>query len=127
MLTGIANEYQSYVDENKKLKEEFATEREELKAQIQKHFYETVDIKEEIENLNDQMEALKEHHMVELGRKDEKALNEKNNALLELEREYQKKLTTANEEYANQIRKMNEAYTNQIQQLYEQMNRLREK
>ncbi|MGR5914470.1 DNA strand exchange inhibitor protein [Bacillus pacificus] len=90
MLTGIANEYQSYVDENKKLKEEFATEREELKAQIQKHFYETVDIKEEIENLNDQMEALKEHHMVELERKDEKALNEKNNALLELEREYQK-------------------------------------
>ncbi|EEK41927.1 recombination and DNA strand exchange inhibitor protein [Bacillus cereus m1293] len=109
------------------MKEEFATEREELKAQIQKHFYETVDIKEEIENLNDQMEALKEHHMVELERKDEKALNEKNNALLELEREYQKKLTTANEEYANQIRKMNEAYTNQIQQLYEQMNRLREK
>ncbi|MGR5863175.1 DNA strand exchange inhibitor protein [Bacillus pacificus] len=90
MLTGIANEYQSYVDENKKLKEEFATEREELKAQIQKHFYETVDIKEEIENLNDQMEALKEHHMVELERKDEKALNEKNNALLELEESIKK-------------------------------------
>lgn len=103
-LSGLVSKYQSFAEENEKLKEDYAKERERLKSQIQELITQTYDQQDEITKLNQQVETLKHNHETELERLAEKKDYEKDRAVLEAERSYQEKLLTANEEYNEKIR-----------------------
>lgn len=107
-LSGLVTKYQSYADENEKLKEQFAREQERLQSQVKEISGQNDDQQDEIKDLKQQVQSLQEHHAVELERLTEKMDYEKAKALLELEREYQQKSVAANDEHTAQIKKLYE-------------------
>lgn len=110
-LSGLVTKYQSFANENEKLKEQFDRERERLQSQVKEISGQNTDQQDEIKDLKQQLESLQEHHAVELERLTEKMDYEKAKSLLELEREYQQKSVAANDEH-----------TVQIKNLYEELN-----
>jgi hypothetical protein len=98
--------YQVYADENEKLKEQFAHDREQLQLQVKEISIQNGDQQDEIKELKQQVQALKDHPVIELERLTEKLSYEKDKGLLDLEREYQQKLLQSNEEYNNRIKEM---------------------
>jgi chromosome segregation ATPase len=107
-LSGLVAKYQVYADENEKLKEQFAHDREQLQLQVKEISIQNGDQQDEIKELKQQVQALKDHHVIELERLTEKLSYEKDKGLLDLEREYQQKLLQANEKYNNRIKEMYE-------------------
>jgi chromosome segregation ATPase len=113
-LSGLVSKYQSFAEENGKLKEEHSKERERLQSQVREVMGQNADQQEEIKALERRMESLQTNHAIELERVVERKDVEREKALLEIEREYQHKLTQANSEY-----------TNTLKELYEQLNNMR--
>lgn len=118
-LSGLVNEYKAFDDENKQLKERFAQERERMESQVKEMSTQNEDQQGEIKELKQQLQSLKDHHAIEVERLTEKKDYEKDKALLDLEREYQQKLLSANEEYTVKIQKMYEEI-NKVRTEYEQ-------
>jgi len=113
-LSSLVNQYKGYADENEKLKAQFAHEREQLQSQVKEISGQNHAQQDEMKELKQEVQSLKDHHAIELERLNEKKDFEKDKSLLELEREYQQKLLSANEEY-----------TARFKELYEEMNTLR--
>lgn len=113
-LSGLVTQYKGYAEENEQLKQEHAAVVERLRSAINELKTQNEYQLDEIKELKQTNESLKDKHAVELERLTEKMDYEKNKALLELEREYQQKLLSANEEY-----------TKRIQQLYDEINATR--
>jgi hypothetical protein len=103
-LSGLVSKYQSFSEENEKLKEGFSKERELLKSQVNEISTQNANQQNEIRELKQQIEMLNHNHEVELERLDEKKDYEKGKALLECERGYQERLLTASNEYNERIR-----------------------
>jgi DNA repair exonuclease SbcCD ATPase subunit len=118
-LSGLVNKYQTYANENEKLKEQFATEKSQLLSQIKEISNQNNVHQNEIKELKQQLLLLKNNHAIELERLVEKKDYEKDKALLEIERQYQQKLLQSNEEYNNRIKEMYEEI-NSIRREYEQ-------
>jgi chromosome segregation ATPase len=113
-LSGLVNKYQSFAEENEKLKAEYSKEREKFQSQVKEVMGQNADQQEEIKTLERQVESLHSNHAIELERVAERKDIEREKALLEVEREHQHKLTEANKEY-----------TNTLKGLYEQLNDMR--
>jgi FtsZ-binding cell division protein ZapB len=113
-LSGLVTKYQSFAEENEKLKTEHATERERLQSQVKEVMGQNTDQQEELKTLKRQIESLQSNHAIELERVVERKDVEREKALLEIEREHQQKLTETNKEY-----------TNTLKGLYEQINEMR--
>jgi chromosome segregation ATPase len=107
-LSGLVSKYQSFAEENEKLKDEYAKERERLKSQIQELITQTYDQQDEITKVNQQLVTLKQNQETELERLAEKKEYEKDRAVLETERNYQEKLLATNTEYNDKIRSLYE-------------------
>ena len=107
-LNGLVSKYQSYADENEKLKEQFVSEKERLQSQMKEISIQNDDQQDEIKELKNQLQSLKNNHGIELERLVEKTDYEKDKALLGIEKEYQQKLLQANEDYNNKIKEMYE-------------------
>lgn len=113
-LSGLVSKYQTYADENEKLKEQFAREQERLESQVKEIITQNNDQQDEIKDLKQQLQLFKNHHAIEIERLTEKKNYERDKALLGIEREYQQKLLQSNEEYIARIK-----------DLYEEINALR--
>ena len=98
-LSRLVNEYKAFANENKQLKEQSAHERERLESQVKEINTQNNNQQEEIKELKQHFQSLKDHHAIKIERLTEKKDYEKDKSLLDLEREYQQKLLTANEEY----------------------------
>lgn len=117
-LSGLVSKYQSYADENEKLKEQFTLERERLQSQVEEISIQNDDQQDQIRELTREIESLKANHVNELERLTEKKDFEREKALLEIEREYQQKLLQSNEGYNIRIKEMYEEI-NSIRKEYE--------
>jgi DNA repair exonuclease SbcCD ATPase subunit len=115
-LSGLVSKFQSFAEENEKLKAEHTKEKERLQSQVKEVIGQNNDQKEDIKDLQQQLRNLKDNHAIELERIQEKKDFEREKALLEVEREWQQKLTLANTEYSNTLKG-----------LYEQINTIRQK
>jgi chromosome segregation ATPase len=113
-LSGLVNKYQSFAEENEKLKAEYIKEREKFQSQVKEVMGQNADQQEEIKTLERQVESLHSNHAIELERVAERKDVEREKALLEIERDHQHKLTEVNKEY-----------TNTLKGLYEQLNDMR--
>ena len=102
-LSDLVSEYKGYADENKQLKEEFATEKDRLVSQFKELSDQTKDQATEIEKRDKQIESLKNNHAMEIERLTERLDYEKSKALLDMEKEYQQRLLQSNEDYNNRI------------------------
>jgi FtsZ-binding cell division protein ZapB len=118
-LSGLVSKYQSFAEENEKLKAEHSKERERLQSQVKEVMGQNADQLEDIKTLQRQIESLQSSHTIELERTNEKKDFEREKAVLEIEREYQQKLLQSNEEYNNRIKIMYEEM-NSIRREYEQ-------
>jgi len=105
-LSGLVTKYQAFEEENKKLTEEFSKQRERLQSQVKEITLQTQDQKDEIKELKQTIESLKNNHATELERTAEKKDFEKDRALLELEKDYQNKLTTTHEEHNEKVKQL---------------------
>jgi hypothetical protein len=114
-LSGLVNKYQSFAKENEQLKIEHTKVLERMQSQVKEVMGQNNDQQDEIKTLRQQLGSLKESHAIELERINEKKDFEREKALLEVEREWQQKLTQANTEYSNTLKG-----------LYEQMNEIRQ-
>lgn len=113
-LSGLVTQYKGFAEENEKLKQEHSTVVQRLQSGIDELRGQTVEQLEEIKDLKQTIQSLKDKHATELERLTERMDYEKNKSLLEVEREYQQKLLSANEEY-----------TKKIQQMYDEINATR--
>ena len=102
-LSDLVSEYKGYADENKQLKEEFATEKDRLVSQFKELSDQAKDQATEIEKRDKQIESLKNNHAMEIERLTERLDYEKSKALLDMEKEYQQRLLQSNEDYNNRI------------------------
>lgn len=118
-LSGLVSKYQSYAEENEKLKEEHAQERDRLKSQIEELVTSVHDQHDEIEGLKQSNETLVRNHETELERLQERKDYEKDRAVLEAERSYQERLLKANEEYNEKIRSLYDELTD-VRKEYEE-------
>jgi chromosome segregation ATPase len=114
-LSGLVTKYQSFAKENEELKIEHAKVLERMQSQVKEVMGQNNDQQDEIKTLRQQLGSLKDSHEIELERINEKKDFEREKALLEVEREWQQKLTQANTEYSNTLKG-----------LYEQMNEIRQ-
>jgi chromosome segregation ATPase len=114
-LSGLVNKYQSFAKENEQLKIEHTKVLERMQSQVKEVMGQNNDQQDEIKALKQQLGSLKDSHAIELERINEKKDFERERALLEVEREWQQKLTQANTEYSNTLKG-----------LYEQMNDIRQ-
>jgi hypothetical protein len=114
-LSGLVSKYQSFAQENEQLKIEHAKVLERMQSQVKEVMGQNNDQQDEIKTLKQQLGSLKDSHAIELERINEKKDFEREKALLEVEREWQQKLTQANTEYSNTLKG-----------LYEQMNEIRQ-
>lgn len=105
-LNGLVSKYQSFADENEKLKEQFANEREILQTKVKEISSQNDELQNNINGLKQQIESLKEHHNMELERLTEKMDYEKSKAVIETERNYQEKLLNANNEYNEKMKEL---------------------
>jgi len=120
-LSGLVTKYQSFAEENEKLKMVYSTELESFQSQVRELLGQTDQQQDEIKELKRQLQTLKDTHSVELERVNEKKEFEKEKALLSIERDYQQKLLQANEEYTEKIKQMYDEI-NTIRKEYEQKN-----
>jgi chromosome segregation ATPase len=114
-LSGLVNKYQSFAKENEQLKIEHTKVLERMQSQVKEVMGQNNDQQDEIKTLKQQLGSLKDSHAIELERINEKKDFERERALLEVEREWQQKLTQANTEYSSTLKG-----------LYEQMNDIRQ-
>lgn len=105
-LSGLVTKYQAFAEENQKLKEDHSKERDRLQSQVKEITLQTQDQQDKIKELKQNIESLKNNHVVELERITEKKDFEKDRALLELEKEYQNKLATTHEEHNEKIKQL---------------------
>lgn len=103
-LSGLVSKYQSFAEENEKLKEKFSEERERLHSQVSEISTQAQGQQDEIKELKQQIVAMKDNHEIALERLTERKEYEKDKALLENERDYQGRLLKANDEYNEKIR-----------------------
>jgi DNA repair exonuclease SbcCD ATPase subunit len=118
-LSGLVNKYQSFAEENEKLKMEHSAVVERIQSQVKEVMGQNHDQIDEIKELKQQIQAVKDNHTIEIERVNERKDFEREKALLEIEREYQQKLLKSNEEYTNRIKLMYEEMNN-IRREYEQ-------
>lgn len=105
-LSGLVTKYQAFAEENQKLKEDHSKESERLQSQVKEITLQTQDQQDEIKELKQMIENLRNNHVVELEHTTEKKDFEKDRALLELEREYQNKLAVAHEDHNEKIKQL---------------------
>ncbi|MFE8698412.1 hypothetical protein ACFYKT_19070 [Cytobacillus sp. FJAT-53684] len=105
-LSGLVSKYQSFAEENEKLKDKHADEQERLHSQVVEISTQAHDQQDEIKDLNQQIEMMKNNHEIALERLTEKKEYEKDKALLECERNYQEKWLKANDEYNEKIKEL---------------------
>jgi chromosome segregation ATPase len=103
-LSGLVSKYQSFAEENEKIKGDFSKERERLQSQLKEISSQNDHQQDEIKGLTQQIETLNRNHEIEVERLTERKDYEKDKALLECERNYQERLLTANNEYSERIR-----------------------
>lgn len=103
-LSGLVSKYQSFADENEKLKEQFASEKDRLQSQVKEISIQNDDQQDEIKELKREIESIKNNHAAELERLTERKDYEREKSILEIEREYQQKLLHSNEEYNSRIK-----------------------
>jgi FtsZ-binding cell division protein ZapB len=132
-LSGLVNKYQSFAEENEKLKVEHSKEQERMQSQVKEVMGQNADQLDEIKILKQQLQSLKDNHVIELERTTEKKDFEREKALLEVEREWQQKLTQANTDYSNtlkglyeQINTIRNEYEQKIEQLKQKDNEVNE-
>lgn len=105
-LSGLVSKYQSFAEENEKLKEEYSKDRGRLQSQVNELTLRTHDQQDEIKRLNQQIEIMTNSHGIELERLTERKEYEKDKAVLESERNLQEKLLKANDEYNEKIKEL---------------------
>lgn len=105
-LNGLVSKYQSFAEENEKLKDAFSEERELLHSQISEISTQAHDHQDEIKELKQQIESINHNKEIELERLTERKEYEKDKAVLESERNYQDKLLKANDVYNEKIREL---------------------
>lgn len=103
-LSGLVSKYQSFAEENEELKKKYSVERERFISQVQEITEQTHYQQDEIKELKQQMESLKNNQSIAIERLAERKEYEKDKAVLESERNYQQRLLKANEEYNDKIR-----------------------
>lgn len=102
-LNGLVTKYQSFAEENEKLKEEFSIEKAKLDSQVKEVMSQNDSQQEEIKELKSQIETTKTNHSLELDRLIDKKDLEKEKAIIDVERNFQDKLLKANEGYSEKI------------------------
>lgn len=118
-LSGLVSKYQSFAEENEKLKDDFSKERERLQSQVKEISTQNDQQQDEIKGLSQQIETLNRNHEIEVERLTERKDYEKDKALLECERNYQERLLTANNEYNERIRELYNEVSN-VRKEYEE-------
>lgn len=81
-LSGLVSKYQSFAEENEKLKDEFSKERECLHSQVEEIYTQAYNQQVEIKELKQQIEMTKNSHEIALERLTEKKEFEKDRAVL---------------------------------------------
>lgn len=118
-LSGLVSKYQSFAEENEKLKEDFSNDLKVLQSQLKELSIQNDQQQGEIKELNQQIETINRNHEIEVERLTERKDYEKDKALLECERNYQERLLTANNEYNERIRDLYNEVSN-VRKEYEE-------
>lgn len=105
-LSGLISKYQSFADENEQLKEQFRMEREALQSQLQEATVHLTNQNVELQELKRTVENLQLAHEREQERTIEKKDYEKDRALLEMEKDFQGKLSVIYQEHHTEIKKL---------------------
>ncbi|MBZ5752750.1 hypothetical protein [Metabacillus rhizolycopersici] len=113
-LTGLVSEYKAHQEENGKLKEQLAQQKERYQSQVSEMNDTVTDKIEQINQLTRLNGQLKKDHAVELDRMAEKNEFEKEKALYEIKNEYRDKIV-----------EINETHNTKVQELYDNMDKIR--
>jgi chromosome segregation ATPase len=124
-LSGLVSKYQSFAEENEKIKGDFSKERERLQSQVKEISSQNDHQQDEIKGLTQQIETLNRNHEIEVERLTERKDYEKDKALLECERNYQERLLTANNEYSERIRDLYNEISNVRKEYEDRLESLR--
>lgn len=104
-LSGLISKYQSFADENEKLKINFLKIKSELEKEVNDLNNQYDGQKNECIELKKTIEHLKKNHKDVLEQTIIKKDYEKDRALLELEKTFQKEIVIINQNYNNEIKK----------------------
>lgn len=105
-LSGLISKYQSFATENEQLKEQFRIEHEALQSQLQEATVHLNNQNVELQELKRTVENLQLAHEREQERTVEKKDYEKDRALLEMEKDFQGKLSVIYQEHNMEIKKL---------------------
>ena len=128
-MSGLVAKYQGFAEENETLKQDFVKEKELLQHQIKEIADQLSQQKDEIKTYQQTLESLKEAHVLEIGRLEEKKAYEKDREMLNLEKEQQQQLAAIQKEHNGELKafydekdRLRKEYEAKIEMLQKELN-----
>ena len=128
-MSGLVAKYQGFAEENETLKQDFVKEKELLQHKIKEIADQLSQQKDEIKTYQQTLESLKEAHVLEIGRLEEKKAYEKDREMLNLEKEQQQQLAAIQKEHNGELKafydekdRLRKEYEAKIEMLQKELN-----
>ena len=128
-MSGLVAKYQGFAEENETLKQDFVKEKELLQHKIKEIADQLSQQKDEIKTYQQTLESLKEAHVLEIGRLEEKKAYEKDREMLNLEKEQQQQLAAIQKEHNGELKafydekdRIRKEYEAKIEMLQKELN-----
>mgnify|MGYP003474470501 FL=1 len=128
-MSGLVAKYQGFAEENETLKQDFVKEKELLQHKIKEIADQLSQQKDEIKTYQQTLESLKEAHVLEIGRLEEKKAYEKDREMRNLEKEQQQQLAAIQKEHNGELKafydekdRIRKEYEAKIEMLQKELN-----